>query len=332
MNAIFSQEEVNTGRQREYDYLKGIFMLFIYVIHAFQATATPEDFITGCIYMFATMSGAAIFIFVMGIGTVYSRYATPKEFVKSGIRMVIYQYLNNLLYVAALLIPYPFVSGNLAENATENLKFLVEIYIQYTNIFFITGIIYFVLALLKKLNVKMVGYAVIGAAISIAAPFLCGIPVNVPVIGYLVQLLIGEADFVSFTPLYFLSYALLGVAFGKILRLVKDKARFYKTFIIPGIVIVIAWWALAFSKYGSDITEMQAVFSDTYTHPDFWHVVASLAHIFVFAAIIFFIEEFRKKDGSANEPKNPIANQLLYYSRHISKYYALHIIVYFAAY
>ena len=30
MNAIFSHEETNTGRQRELDYLKGIFMLFIY--------------------------------------------------------------------------------------------------------------------------------------------------------------------------------------------------------------------------------------------------------------------------------------------------------------
>lgn len=42
-----------------------------------------------------------------------------------------------------------------------------------------------------------------------------------------------------------------------ILRYIKDKVRLYKTFIIPGIAIVIAWWVLAFGKYGSDITEMQ---------------------------------------------------------------------------
>lgn len=78
MSAIFTQEEINTGRQREFDYLKGIFMLFIYLIHAFQATFSVEDSLTRGIYMFATMSGAAIFIFVMGIGTVYSRSAAWK--------------------------------------------------------------------------------------------------------------------------------------------------------------------------------------------------------------------------------------------------------------
>lgn len=325
MDRFFSQEEVNTGRQREFDYLKGIFMLFIYLIHAFQATLTPEDSVAQWIYMFATMSGAAIFIFVMGFGTTYSRNAAPKEFVKSGIRMVIYQYLNNIAYIAALLLPYPFVSGKLTESVAENLWILVKIYIQYTNIFFITGIIYFVLALLKKLDVKVVWYVVIGVIVSIAAPFLCGVSVDVPVVGYLVKLLIGEAAFVSFTPLYFLSYALFGVAFGKAFRHVKDKAGFYKMLLIPNVVVVIVWWALTFRKYGSDLPEMYAVLSDAYTHPNFWHVAASLAHIFVLAAVFFFA-------GGLREPKNPVARQLLYYSRHISKYYALHTTVYFVAF
>lgn len=329
MNTIFSKEAVNTGRQREFDYLKGLFMLFIYLIHAFQATLSPEDSIIQGIYIFATMSGAAIFIFVMGMGTVYSKNASPAEFVKSGVRMIVYQYLNNLAYVAALLLPYPFVSGKLSQTGGENFKFLIEIYIQYTNIFFITGIIYLVLALLKKLNMKIAGYAVIGAAFSIAAPFLCGMPVDVPVIGYIVKLLIGEADFVSFTPLYFLSYALFGIVFGEILRHVKDKARFYKALAVPSIVVVLVWWALNFAKYGLDLPEMFAAFSNSYTHPSFWHVAASVAHIFIFAIIFFMLGEARRKDGKPDEPGNPVAKQLLYYSRHISKYYALHVTVYF---
>lgn len=329
INAIFSKEEVNTGRQREFDYLKGIFMVFIYLIHAFQATMSPESPIVQWIYSFATMSGAAIFIFVMGIGTVYSKHATPAEFMKSGVRMVVYQYLNNLAYVAALLLPYPFVSGKLTESSMENLSFLIRMYIQYTNIFFITGIIYLLLALLKKLDVKAVWYVLIGVALSLAAPFIYGTPVDVPVIGYLVKLLIGDADFVSFTPLYFLSYALFGVAFGKMIKHVKDKAGFYRMLAVPAVAVVIAWWALTFGKYGSDISEMHAVLSDAYTHPDFWHVLASLAHIFLFAAIFFFIEEIRSKGDRLCEPKNPVARQLLYYSKHISKYYALHVTVYF---
>lgn len=135
----------------------------------------------------------------------------------------------------------------------------------------------------------------------------------------------------SFTPLYFLSYALFGVAFGKMIRHVKDKARFYRMFVIPAIAIVVVWWGLVFRNYGSDLSEMHAFLSDAYTHPNFWHVVASLAHIFLFAAIFFFIEEMRRKDNKLCKPKNPVARQLLYYSTHISKYYALHVLVYFVA-
>lgn len=331
MNAIFSQEETNTGRQREFDYLKGIFMLFIYLVHAFQATMSPEDSITRWIYMFATMSGAAIFIFVMGFGTAYSRNATPAGMVKSGVRMVVYQYLNNLAYVAALLIPYPFVRGKLTGTGTENFDYLIVVYIQYINIFFITGIIYLVLALLRKLNVNIAGYIIIGAAVSIAAPFLYGTTVDVPVLGYIMKLLIGDAEFVSFTPLYFLSYALFGVAFGKIMRHVRDKVKFYSMLAVPSIVIVIVWWVLVFVKYGSDIPQMYMELSNAYSQPDFWHVLASMAHIFLLAIIFFFMERAGAKDGKPHAPKNPVARQILYYSEHISKYYALHITVYFIA-
>lgn len=331
MNAIFAHEEVNTGRQREFDYLKGGFMLFIYLVHAFQVTLSPEDPLLQGIYMFATMSGAAIFIFVMGIGTVYSKNVTPTTFVKNGIRMVIYQYLNNLVYVAALLIPYPFVSGRLAETGTRTLKVLSWIYIQYTNIFFISGIIYLVLALLKRMNVKTVWYVVIGVTVAILAPFVYGIQVDIPVLGYIVKLLIGDAPFVSFTPLYFLSYALLGVAFGRIFRHVTNKARFYGILTVPSIAIIAVWWLLIFRKYGLDMSEMRKALGYSYTHPNLWHVVASLAHIFIFAAIFFFIENSGKKESVQSYPENPIAKQVLYYSRHISKYYALHTIVYFIA-
>lgn len=331
-NTIFSKDEVNTGRQGEFDYLKGFFMLFIFLIHAFQATMSPEDAVARGIYMFATMSGAAIFIFVMGMGTVYSKNAAPSQLGRSGGCMVVYQYLNNLAYVAALLLPYPFVRGRLSDAGMQNFRFSAGIFLQYTNIFFITGIIYLVLALLRKLKMRPVGYVILGAAVGIAAPFLYGTPVNVPVLGYVLRLLVGEADFVSFTPLYFLSYALFGVAFGKMLRHVADKEAFYRRLAVPSVLIILVWWALIFGKYGADLPAMYTVLSLAYTQPDLWHVAASVAHIFFFAILIFFLERRGKTDGGQGEPKNPAARQLLYYNRHISKYYALHVPVYLFAF
>lgn len=332
MKNIISSAEVNIGRQDEFDYLKGIFMLFIFLIHAFQATMSDESSFVSGIYMFATMSGAAIFIFVMGFGTAYSKKAAAGDLGKNGVRMILYQYLNNLLYIAALSLPYPFIASSLSEAGLENFKLSVWIYFQYTNIFFITGVIYLVLAVLKKLGLPTIGYLCLGILMGLIAPFLYGTPVDVPVLGYIVTLLIGDAMFVSFTPLYFLSYALIGVAAGKLYRRLADKRAFYRRMLPACSAVAAAWWLLIFYKYGSDFSSLRSDMGQGYVHPDLWRVVASLAHIFVFAAIIYFICNRDKKDHAATGTKNRIAGQILYYSRHISKYYALHIVTYFVAF
>ena len=74
--------------------------------------------------------------------------------------MVAYQYLNNILYLIALAIPYPFVKNALSEQELEIFYLLMEIYVQYINIFFMTGVIYLLLALLKKLKMPIAGYAI----------------------------------------------------------------------------------------------------------------------------------------------------------------------------
>ena len=61
IKTVFSKDEVNTGRQREFDYLKGIMMILIFIIHAFQGTLSPKDDVMRSIYIFNSMSGAAVF-------------------------------------------------------------------------------------------------------------------------------------------------------------------------------------------------------------------------------------------------------------------------------
>ena len=56
LKSIFAKEEVNTGRQREFDYLKGFLMILIFIIHAFQGTLSPKDDVMRIIYIFNSMS------------------------------------------------------------------------------------------------------------------------------------------------------------------------------------------------------------------------------------------------------------------------------------
>lgn len=322
MNRILDKEPVNTSRQGEFDYLKGFFMVFIFLVHAYQATSSNEDIVIRVIYGFATLSGAAIFIFVMGMGTVYSRRSEPKTLAKSGIVMVAYQYLSNFAYVAALSLPYLFVRSRL-ENKQVYYDLLVE-YLQFINIFFITGIIYLALALAKKVKLPAVGYAVVGLLFAVAAPFISGTPVNIPVLGYIVRIMIGEDYFVSFAAIYFLSYAFLGVAFGHLLQRVKDKNKFYRLVMPICLGIALVWWIVTVMKYGFG-DELYIYLCISYSHPDLFHVIASLAHVLLLAGLLYFGDGAMKKSGV-------IGKQVLYYNRHISKYYAIHIAVYLAIY
>ena len=297
-------------------------MLFIFLVHAYQATSSNEDIIIRIVYGFATLSGAAICIFVMGMGTVYSKRSEPKTLAKSGIVMIGYQYLSNIAYVAALTLPYLFVRNSL-DNKQVYFDLLPE-YLQFINIFFIAGILYLALALAKKLKLPAAGYVVVGLLFAIAAPFISGRPVNVPVLGYIVKIIIGEDYFVTFPAIYFLSYAFLGVAFGHLLQRVKDKNKFYGLVMPICVIVALAWWIFTVKKYGFG-DEFYTYLCITYSHPDLFHVIASIAHILLLAGVLYFGDGVMKKSGV-------IGRQMLYYNRHISKYYAMHIGVYFVIY
>lgn len=322
MDHILEKRPVNTSRQREFDYLKGFFMVFIYLVHAYQATSSEEDIVIKAVFGFATLSGAAIFIFVMGMGTVYSRCSGPKMLAKNGIVMVGYQYLSNIAYAAALTLPYLFVRNRLGDKQVY--YDLLEIYLQFINIFFITGILYLALALAKKWKLSAAGYAAAGLLFAITAPFLYGRPVDVPVLGYIVKIIIGEDDFISFAAVYFLSYAFLGVAFGHLLQRVKDKNAFYRWVMPVCAAIALIWWIVTIKKYGFG-DELYQYLCITYAQPDLFHVAASIAHILFFAGALYFGDGAMEKSGV-------IGRQLLYYNRHISKYYAIHTGVYFVIY
>lgn len=322
MNRILEHKPVNTGRQSEFDYLKGFFMVFIFLVHAYQATLSSEDIVIKIIYGIATLSGAAIFIFVMGMGTVYSKHSEPKTLAKNGVVMIAYQYLSNFGYLAALTLPYLFVRNRL-ESRQVYYDLLLE-YLQFINIFFITGIIYLMLALAKKIKLPPAGYAAAGLLFSIIAPFLYGKPVNIPVLGYIVKIIIGEDYFVTFAAIYFLSYAFFGVAFGYVLQRVRDKKSFYRLVMPVGAVVGLVWWILAIGKYGFS-EELYQYLCVSYTQPDLFHVAAGIAHILFFAGVLYFMDGVLKKS-------RVVGKQLLYYNRHISKYYAIHIGVYFVIY
>ena len=65
---MLERKAVNTGRQIEFDYMKGWFTPMILLIHSFQMLVGAGEHVDGykILYIIATMTGSAIFMFVFG--------------------------------------------------------------------------------------------------------------------------------------------------------------------------------------------------------------------------------------------------------------------------
>ena len=153
-------KEVNVGRQRELDLVKGFLMIMIVFIHSFQTLAGMEA-ATSNVYeiMFALFmpTGACLYLFTMGFGSVFTRHSEPGDMVKNGVKLLLYQGLSNLCYAAAIVVSFfirNLITGEVAgsrEIYHENLYAVLT----FVNIFFISGMCYLVLALYRKLGVKL---------------------------------------------------------------------------------------------------------------------------------------------------------------------------------
>ncbi len=100
MNHLFSQDPINEGRQKELDLARGLAVFFMVAIHVLQifATVPVEHSTVGELISFlGGPPGAPVFMFLMGVGIVYSRRSTPNHLWKRGVILLGLGYLLNLL-------------------------------------------------------------------------------------------------------------------------------------------------------------------------------------------------------------------------------------------
>ncbi|MCL1918502.1 MAG: hypothetical protein FWG14_09330, partial [Peptococcaceae bacterium] len=279
---IFADSAINTGRQTEFDYLKGLLWLVILFIHAFQIAgigAGIESTAYKTIFSIFSMTGAPVFLFVLGMGTRYSNAGIP-EMLRSGGKLFSYQYLSNIAFVAAILLPFFVMSlfGDMSEHLESvtgaGISQVAVVYLLYINIFFLAGGIYMVLALLKKLKSPVWLYAVLGFVINIFSPMLIGLSTGIFPVDYVLGGIVGGSPFASFSILNYLPYAFFGVAFGELLKRVADKKRFYALCCSLSAVLLAIFSIWAFWSHAG-MTELYEYISTTYTKPDFMRTIAN---------------------------------------------------------
>ena len=319
--------EVNVGRQRELDLVKGFLMIMIVFIHSFQTIAgveAAESNTHKILFVLFMPTGACLYLFTMGFGSAFTRYSQPEDMVKNGVKLLFYQGLSNLCYAAIMTICFNIRNSITGEAAGSRELYNANLYsmLTFVNIFFIAGMCYLVLAIYRKLNVKLSGYIISTVIVGIISPFTGLLVSDNPALNWILDMTFGGKGETSFCFFPYLSYVFLGYVFGKVIRRVpeNEKGNFYKkSGVVCGTVAVV--WFICCIVLHPGIEGFFNYMIGQYRVPGLAKVTGSFCSIILVFAIAFWIMPIMEKWKFGY-------NKLCYFSKQISKMYAVHIGVY----
>ena len=320
-------QEVNVGRQRELDLVKGFLMIMIVFIHSFQTIAgaeAAESSVHKIMFALFMPTGACLYLFTMGFGSAFTRHSQPKDMVKNGVKLLFYQGLSNLCYAAIMTICFNIRNSITGEAAGSRELYNANLYsmLTFVNIFFIAGMCYLVLAIYRKLNVKLSGYIISTVIVGIISPFTGLLVSDNPALNWILDMTFGGQGETSFCFFPDLSYVFLGYVFGKVIRRVpeNEKGNFYKkSGVVCGTVAVV--WFICCIVLHPGIEGFFNYMIGQYRVPGLAKVTGSFCSIILVFAIAFWIMPIMEKWKFGY-------NKLCYFSKQISKMYAVHIGVY----
>ena len=321
------EQEVNVGRQRELDLVKGFLMIMIVFIHSFQTIAgaeAAESSVHKIMFALFMPTGACLYLFTMGFGSAFTRHSQPKDMVKNGVKLLFYQGLSNLCYAAIMTICFNIRNSITGEAAGSRELYNANLYsmLTFVNIFFIAGMCYLVLAIYRKLNVKLSGYIISAVIVGIISPCTGLLVSDNPALNWILDMTFGGKGETSFCFFPYLSYVFLGYVFGKVIRRVpeNEKGNFYKkSGVVCGTVAVV--WFICCIVLHPGIEGFFNYMIGQYRVPGLAKVTGSFCSIILVFAIAFWIMPIMEKWKFGY-------NKLCYFSKQISKMYAVHIGVY----
>ena len=224
------EKEVNTGRQRELDLVKGFLLIMIVFIHSFQTiggVAAAESNVHKILFALFMPTGACLYLFTMGFGSSFTRHSQPKDMVKNSIKLLFYQGLSNLCYAAVMTISFNIRNSITSETAGSRELYDANLYsmLTFVNIFFIAGMCYLVLAVYRKLKVSLRGYVISAVIVGIVSPFTKLLVSDNPALNWILDMTFGGKGETSFCFFPYLSYVFLGYVFGKVLRRIPEDEK-----------------------------------------------------------------------------------------------------------
>ncbi|MBM7636042.1 acyltransferase family protein [Streptococcus saliviloxodontae] len=243
----------NKGRQLEFDVAKVFAIFFMVLIHVYETINGSENGVLASKTweIFLEFVGgplaAPIFMLAMGVGMVYTRHNTTKDFAKRGVQLLGLGYLLNFLRGVFPLLLGNFVTTTLGWQLAENrTHFNLLENLMTVDILPFAGLTFLLVALLKQLRFKtwqMLLLALILSTLGMTVGRLTG---SHTLETYVVGLLFYFNQYTSFPLTLWFVYPIFGMFFGELLQQTDNKDRFYQTVLQVALVTFITITAVAY--------------------------------------------------------------------------------------
>ncbi len=316
LKSIFSRESVNTDRQLELDIARGLAVLFMILVHVtgeFLDESANGTVFAKVVDFFGCVPAAPVFMFLMGVGFIYSKNQHAGKLFKRGVLFFFLGYVMNFfrgflpLFIGSRLGYYPLNIDGL-----EWYHFLVEV-----DVFQLAGLSMIFISLLKAIRINLVFYPLIAIFAGIVSPYLWGLKTGVTAIDVFAASVFGGTNY-TFHPFFsWVFYPLMGASFGWLLIRTKNKRLFYFYASIISITIIVLGFVYYYQKPGIDFG---IVTGDVYNY--FHHGI--LSNLIFVASIVCWLSFW---NFTAHTIPKLLKSRLLFWSKTVTIIYFVHWII-----
>lgn len=308
----FTKEPINQGRQMEMDIARGLAVLFMVLVHvqmSFSNEGLEESVFGGIVDFFGGLPAAPVFMFLMGLGFLYSKNKNHLFFVKRGGYILLAGYLLNFLRESLPELVDFFTDGK-----EESLEGAIEGFIN-VDILQFAGLAMIFFGLFKWMRLKwwmILYFALIFVALNHVLK-----PIQTE--GYLwsaiTGLLWGSSEYAEFPFLTWIFYPIMGYVFAHLLIRCNKKKIFYKWLFLISAIGTLALITL-FAGYLELDLGMESEVS--YYHHALGANLVYLLFVLFWISLLFLF---------TNALPAIVLNQFKRWSRNVTEIYFIHWIL-----
>ncbi len=303
---LWAEESVNTGRQKELDIARGLAVLFMVAVHVFETfadNAVVNSPAGNLIQFFGEAPAAPVFMFLLGVGIIYSKKSSASVLLKRGCLLVLLGYLLNVLRdtlpnVWAMVF-------HLQEGFPEDWKYEIV----SVDILPFAGLALIFFSFVKKVRLRNWVLVALLAVFAVVNVLTRSIQVERYVPMALSGLVWGSS-FISYFPfLSWILYPVAGYFFASLLIRCVNKPKLYFIMLISGFSVYVLMLFV-----NLDGLYFNGVFSEEYYHQGMLYGLKTLGFVIFWLGLLFFASKFFT--GAAEKI-------LTRWSRHVTPFYVI---------